>query len=450
MQGLGAAAAPREREREREAEMAAETVKADGLPARDAPLSEGARPRLIIEKLVTQNFKSYAEVQTIGPFHENFSAIVGPNGSGKSNVIDALLFVFGKRAKQIRMSKVSELIHKSDEHQDYTFAKVDVHFKDVLDVEEGQPAKVVEDSAFVVSRVANIDNSSKYLVNGKTKTRSEVEELLSSKGIDLENNRFLILQGEVEQIATMKPKAMTEHDTGLLEYLEEVIGSNRYAEPITEKGKQVEEQNEERALKLNRVKAVEGERENLEGAKAEAEDFLTKEFQICQKQKVSYMLARKEAVTTKQGHEAEVAQLDAKLKEQQEKLSSEGQKLEEFEAKYNEQHKEHKAIAKELAETKAEFASYERKDVKFREDIKHTKELEKKLKATVAKEEAKAKKAESDAAEYEALLATSEKEEATWTATVPTPVTMYCLSLCVPISVSVLTHTHMLPGAGRG
>ena len=33
-------------------------------------------------------------------------AIVGPNGSGKSNVIDALLFVFGKRAKQIRLNKV--------------------------------------------------------------------------------------------------------------------------------------------------------------------------------------------------------------------------------------------------------------------------------------------------------------------------------------------------------
>eukprot|EP01043_Picozoa_sp_COSAG02_P039563 COSAG02_NODE_3133_length_7308_cov_5.304064_2_plen_129_part_00 len=105
--------------------------------------------------------------------------------------------------------------------------------------EEGQPAKVVADSDFVVSRVANIDNSSKYMVNGKNKTRGEVEELLMSKGIDLENNRFLILQGEVEQIATMKPKGQTEHDTGLLEYLEEVIGSNRYAEPIAEKGKLV-------------------------------------------------------------------------------------------------------------------------------------------------------------------------------------------------------------------
>ena len=28
---------------------------------------------------------------------QRFSAVVGPNGSGKSNIIDAMLFVFGKR-----------------------------------------------------------------------------------------------------------------------------------------------------------------------------------------------------------------------------------------------------------------------------------------------------------------------------------------------------------------
>ena len=35
---------------------------------------------------------------------QSFSSVVGPNGSGKSNVIDAMLFVFGKRAKQVRPS----------------------------------------------------------------------------------------------------------------------------------------------------------------------------------------------------------------------------------------------------------------------------------------------------------------------------------------------------------
>lgn len=32
---------------------------------------------------------------------QSFSSVVGPNGSGKSNVIDAMLFVFGRRAKQV-------------------------------------------------------------------------------------------------------------------------------------------------------------------------------------------------------------------------------------------------------------------------------------------------------------------------------------------------------------
>ena len=52
------------------------------------------------------------------------------------------------------------------------------------------------------------------------------------KGIDLDHNRFLILQGEVEQISLMKPKSENEHDVGLLEYLDEIIGSSVYVERI--------------------------------------------------------------------------------------------------------------------------------------------------------------------------------------------------------------------------
>ncbi|OAY83226.1 Structural maintenance of chromosomes protein 4 [Ananas comosus] len=63
-----------------------------------------SRPRLFIKEMVLRNFKSYAGEQRIGPFHKSFSAVVGPNGSGKSNVIDAMLFVFGKRAKQVNLS----------------------------------------------------------------------------------------------------------------------------------------------------------------------------------------------------------------------------------------------------------------------------------------------------------------------------------------------------------
>ena len=64
------------------------------------------RPRLMILKMVLENFKSYGGVKEIGPFHKSFSSVVGPNGSGKSNVIDAMLFVFGKRATKMRLNKV--------------------------------------------------------------------------------------------------------------------------------------------------------------------------------------------------------------------------------------------------------------------------------------------------------------------------------------------------------
>ena len=51
--------------------------------------------------------------------------------------------------------------------------------------------------------------------------------MLRQKGIDLDHNRFLILQGEVEQISMMKPKADNSNDEGMLEYLEDIIGSSR-------------------------------------------------------------------------------------------------------------------------------------------------------------------------------------------------------------------------------
>ena len=84
--------------------------------------------RLMIKQIELTNFKSYYGTRTIGPFHKNFTAVVGPNGSGKSNTIESLLFVFGKRAKQMRLNKLSELIHRSAKHPDCEKAEVQVTF----------------------------------------------------------------------------------------------------------------------------------------------------------------------------------------------------------------------------------------------------------------------------------------------------------------------------------
>ena len=72
----------------------------------------------------------------------------------------------------------------------------------------------------------------------------------------------------------MKPKAPSEHEDGLLEYLEDIIGTSQYKQPIEDALVEVERFSEERAEKLNRLKIVERERNSLEAKKREAEDYL--------------------------------------------------------------------------------------------------------------------------------------------------------------------------------
>jgi structural maintenance of chromosome 4 len=62
----------------------------------------------------------------------------------------------------------------------------------------------------------------------------------------------------------MKPKAQNEHDDGLLEYLEDIIGTAKYKQPIEDAAKEVEGLNEVCLEKSNRVAIVEKEKENLE------------------------------------------------------------------------------------------------------------------------------------------------------------------------------------------
>lgn len=81
------------------------------------------------------------------------------------------------------------------------------------------------------------------------------------------------MQGEVESIAQMKPKG-NEHEEGLLEYLEDIIGTSRYKTPIEDAMAEMERLGEERAEKLSRLRIVEKEKEKLEEKKKEAEDFL--------------------------------------------------------------------------------------------------------------------------------------------------------------------------------
>jgi structural maintenance of chromosome 4 len=148
--------------------------------------------------------------------------------------------------------------------------------------EDGYSA--VPHSQFVVTRTAFRNDTSAYYINDKKSTMVDVTTLLKGRGIDLDHNRFLILQGEVESIAMMKPKAAAPGEEGLLEYLEDIIGSAAYVERIAEAEKVTEALSGARGEKLARVKVVERERASLESAKAEAHALLSKERELLRSQ----------------------------------------------------------------------------------------------------------------------------------------------------------------------
>ena len=78
---------------------------------------------------------------------------------------------------------------------------------------------MVPHSKFSIRRTVNSSSISKYYLNNTDSTQAEIKTKLKSEGIDLTNNRFLILQGEVEQISQMKPKSGDRDKPGFLEYL---------------------------------------------------------------------------------------------------------------------------------------------------------------------------------------------------------------------------------------
>eukprot|EP00090_Calanus_glacialis_P026751 TRINITY_DN42055_c0_g1_i1.p1 TRINITY_DN42055_c0_g1~~TRINITY_DN42055_c0_g1_i1.p1 ORF type:complete len:1294 (+),score=513.23 TRINITY_DN42055_c0_g1_i1:38-3919(+) len=356
-------------------------------------------PRLIITHIENEFFKSYAGKQVLGPFHKSFTSIVGPNGSGKSNVIDSMLFVFGYKASKIRSKKLSVLIHNSNTHPNVQSCRVAVHFQAIID--KGDDFEVVPNTQFNVARTAMKDNSSFYQLNGKRVQYKEVAKMLRGKGIDLDHNRFLILQGEVESISLMKPKGLTEHDTGMLEFLEDIIGTSRFKVPIDLLSKKVEELNELRVEKLNRVKLVEKEKDELEGPMKNALGFLRMENEKVEKtyrQRSRYILDAETNITKATEKKTEIEESVSDLTKKMKEIND---KRKEKDGEMKEKGESFETVQKEIEDLSEKFKKFELEDTSLREDLKNTNVKRKKQKQL----------AEAEKAKQEKLIATPEENK---------------------------------------
>lgn len=278
--------------------------------------------RLYINKLVMNDFKSYAGRQVVGPFNTSFSAVVGPNGSGKSNVIDSMLFVFGFRANKMRQDRLADLIHKSEMHPNLPSCSIEVHFQYVLDLPDGTTKIDTEKGDLVITRRAFRNNSSKYYINGKESNYKAVTELLKQEGIDLDHKRFLILQGEVENIAQMKAKAEKDNDDGLLEYLEDIIGTTKYKPLIEQNMTEMEALNEVCIEKENRFEIVDREKNSLEKDKDAALEYLDKEKRLTLAKSKKFQLKIHESNQKLNNALGKISDFNSQLEKEQQKFET--------------------------------------------------------------------------------------------------------------------------------
>ncbi|RLN04202.1 hypothetical protein C2845_PM13G19830 [Panicum miliaceum] len=164
-----------------------------------------------IHRLEVENFRSYKGTQTIGPF-SGFTAVIGPNGAGKSNLLDAISFVLGVRSAHLRGAQLKDLIYALDDRDKEA---------------EGRRAFVClvyhqpdQEELHFTRTITGGAGGSEYRIDGRLVTWEDYNTKLRSLGILVKARNFLVLQGDVESIASKNPKELTV-------LLEQISGSEQ-------------------------------------------------------------------------------------------------------------------------------------------------------------------------------------------------------------------------------
>ena len=226
------------------------------------------------------------------------------------------------------------------------------------------------ESTLIISRKAFKSNVSKYYINTMESNFTDVTTLLKDRGVDLDHKRFLILQGEVESIAQMKPKAANEHDDGLLEYLEDIIGTSKYKTPIEESAKEVENLNEVCTEKNSRVQHVEKEKNNLEDKKNKALAYIKDENELALKQSSLYQVYIDECGDNLKVTDEAIGQMQNHLESGLEKHRGNQDGIKVIEKSHKQGQKEYEALQKATQAVIKEMAKYDKEHVKHDEKKK--------------------------------------------------------------------------------
>jgi len=122
--------------------------------------------------------------------------------AGKSNVMDAISFVFGHQAYDLRGRKAQDLIYKSplsDETSAPDSASVELVYTELENGTEHSFKRTIRRTSSTIT----------HYVDGKRVTAQQYHDELKTIGVDSKSPNFLVYQGDVELIAQKKWQAIS-------------------------------------------------------------------------------------------------------------------------------------------------------------------------------------------------------------------------------------------------
>jgi len=274
---------------------------------------------MYLKRLEIQGFKSFAK-KTVLEFEPGITAIVGPNGSGKSIVADSLRWVLGEQStKLLRGKKSDDVIFAGSDK------KIKLGFAEVFATFDNRDHKIPIDVAEVsIGRRVDRSGESEYLINGNRVRLLDIVDLVLKSNIG--TSRYTVIgQGTIDQMILAGPseiKSLLDEASGVKGYYNKREKTLRRLEQTA--------QNLIRAQDLARE--IEPRLKSLrrQAKRMEARSEIELELKALQHQFYNKQYWELNDKTTSLGKE--VAEFQAKRKELETQIATFRKQLEEFES----------------------------------------------------------------------------------------------------------------------
>jgi chromosome segregation protein len=274
--------------------------------------------KTFITGLKLKGFKSFNKHVNI-QFGSGFNCIAGANGSGKSNVMDALCFVLGRLStKSIRAENYGALVHENN--------KIRANGASVsLTLDNSSGIFGLPDKKLEVAREISKEGKSRYLINGKRATRTQILELLEMSQIRPEGHN-IILQGDISSFITMRAvdkRKLIEDIAGIGVYERKKDGAMKNLNKVEEKLREVQIVMNEKKSYLN----------SLEGDRKVAEQYNSYNSELKSAKSTELNLKHTFASTRKQQISSKLEIVEKKQSEYKDKLAEMNDKVDALQTK---------------------------------------------------------------------------------------------------------------------